>query len=285
VVGARSEDDREAIIVESVDGVASICLNRPDKRNALNDALFDALVAVTESMIADRQIRAVVLLGAGPAFCAGLDLSLFRSFADESQAGERPFGDPNEPGSGRRVPGRGQRIVNALRRIPVPVIAAVHGAAIGGGLQLALGADIRIAGPAAQFAAREIEYGITLDMGGTQLLPRAIGPDRALELIVSGRIVDMDEALRIGLATVGAPDPVAAAFSMASVIAGRSPDAIALSKQLVRMADASPVEDGMAAELDVMAANIGSRNQNEAVRALFERRAPQFVDRSEAVAG
>lgn len=269
----------EPVLLAIDSGVADLRLNRPDKRNALDDATFAGLIRATDALVADRNIRAVVLRGEGQAFCAGLDFASFRAFAAESEAGERPFGDPGRPGSGRREPGRGQRIVKNLRAIAAPVIAAIQGPAIGGGLQLALGADLRLVGASAVLSAREIQYGITLDMGGTQLLPRLVGSDRALEMIVTGRMVGAAEAVAIGLATALHDDPVAAAFAMAAMISDRSPDAVSLSKRLVRLAETATVDEGMAIELDVMARNIGRRNQVEAVTAFFDKRDPAFVER------
>jgi enoyl-CoA hydratase/carnithine racemase len=270
----------DPVVTDIDDHVASVCINRPEKRNALDTTTFAALGDIAESLADDKSVRAVVLHGAGSAFCAGLDLSLFRAFAEESAGGERPFADPQSPGSGRRNPGSGQRIVKALRAIPVPVIASVQGPAIGGGLQLALGADIRIAGPEALFSAREIHYGITLDMGGTQLLPDLVGPDRAIEMMMTGRPVDAEEALRIGLATQLADEPLESAFELARTIAGWNPDAVAATKHLVQLSRRATVEEGMAAELDFMAGNIGGPNQTEAVQAFFEQRPPRFDDRS-----
>ncbi len=280
-----TNDDERPVLLDVAGHVATVCLNRPEKRNALDEASFAGLVDATETLIDAPGVRAVVLRGAGSAFCAGLDLSMFQAFAAESAAGERPFGDPDKPGSGRRNPGTGQRIIRAIRRIPVPVIAAVQGPAIGGGLQLALAADIRIAGPGARFSAREIEYGLTLDMGGTQLLPRLVGRDRALEMMVTGRYVDTDEALSMGLVTSAADDPVAAAHELAESIAGRNPDAIAATKRLIEMSEHAPVAEGMTVELEVMAANIGGANQTEAVAALFAGRPPAFGDRPDTPTG
>ena len=268
-------DDR--VLVSVADGVAEIVLNRPDKRNALDDPLFAALIAATEQLADDREARAVVLTGAGGAFCAGLDFASFASFANEGERGERPFGDPGRAGSGRRNPGTGLRIVQNLRSMRVPVIAAIDGPAIGGGLQLALACDIRIAGPTARLAAKEIDFGITLDMGGTQLLPRLIGADRAMELILSGRVVAADEAYRLGLVTTTADDALAAARDLATSIAGRNPEAVAATKALVRNAERMAPEEGAKAELEMLAWNVGRPNQREATAAYFEKRSPVYA--------
>jgi enoyl-CoA hydratase/carnithine racemase len=270
----------DELLSERVDGVVQLTLHRPDRLNALDDALFDLLVANTAQLAEDRSVRAVIITGSGGGFCAGLDLSQFRAMAAEAEAGERPYATPGEAGNGRRQPGRGQRIVQALRRMPAPVIAAIHGAAIGGGCQLALGADIRLVTAEAKIALREMDYGITPDMGGTQLLPRLIGADRALELILTGKIISGTEAVALGMATRVCDDPLAEAWVLAREIADRSPDAVAGAKALVRLSDSGSVEAGLAAELQFMSRNIGCANQVEAVNARFAKRRPQFDDRS-----
>jgi enoyl-CoA hydratase/carnithine racemase len=270
--------DTNRVLINVADGVAELVLNRPEKRNALDDALFVALSGATRALIDDRSVRAVVVAGSGGAFCAGLDFASFASFAKESDGGERPFGDPGRRGSGRRNPGTGWGIVQNLRAIPVPVIAAVDGAAVGGGLQLALGCDIRIAGRAAKFAAKEIDFGITLDMGGTQLLPRLVGYDRAMELITSGRIVEPDEAFRLGLVTTVVDSAIDAARRLAAEVASRNPEAVAATKSLLRLAGRSTPEEAVRVELEMLAWNVGRANQREATRAFFEKRAPIFED-------
>jgi enoyl-CoA hydratase/carnithine racemase len=145
-------DVNDRVLVTIANGVAELVLNRPDKRNALDDALFVALARATRDLVDDRSVRAVILAGNGAAFCAGL---AFASFASESESGERPFGEPGRRGSGCRSPGTGQAIVANLRAIRVPVIAAIDGAAIGGGLQLSVRAPdgrerLAIAVPAAR---------------------------------------------------------------------------------------------------------------------------------------
>ena len=175
------------ILQETSDGVLHIQLNRPDKRNALNEEMFDELVAAAEAARENTELTAIVVSGSGRSFCAGLDFAVHETFAGEGAAGQRPYADPDDPNSTGRRPGRGQRIVRAFRDAAVPVIAALHGHAIGAGLQITLGADIRIVTPGVQLGCAEIDFGMTVDMGASQLLPRLIGPDRTMDLLVTGR--------------------------------------------------------------------------------------------------
>jgi enoyl-CoA hydratase/carnithine racemase len=267
----------DLVTCEMDEGVADLALNRPEKLNALSDELFVELHDAVTQLAGDPALRAVVLSGNGRGFCAGLDLSTFQRFAAQSEAGESPMAPP-EPGSNSRGPGRGQGIVRTLLGLPVPVIAAIQGPAVGGGLQIALGADLRFVRPDAKLALREITFGITPDMGGTQLLPRMIGYERALDLIVTGRFVTGEEAVAIGLASRVCEDPKADALAFAAEIAAKSPTAVRLCKELVGMSRTDPLSAGLAAEVRVLASNLGSPNQVEAVHAYFEKRAPVFAD-------
>jgi enoyl-CoA hydratase/carnithine racemase len=260
------------VVQETSDRVLHIRLNRPDKRNAVDEEMFDELVAVAEAARDNTDLAAIVLSGAGRSFCAGLDFAVHQSFAGEGAAGQRPYADPSDPTSTGRTPGRGQRIVRAFRDARVPVIAAVHGHAIGAGLQISLGADIRIVTADVQLGCAEIDFGMTVDMGASQLLPRLIGADRTMDLLLSGRKITGAEAMRWGLATRVSDDPLTEALDLARSIALRSPHAVAETKRLVRLAETSTVKDGMAQELVVMANNIGSPAQVEAVQRYFAAR-------------
>ena len=262
----------DRVVWTIADGVADVRLNRPDKLNALDMAMFTALADTAAEVAGTPEVRAVVLSGEGRSFCAGLDLTAFSSMA----AGERwrPADDPTTTGAdGRSL---GQRAVLAWYDLPVPVIAAVRGHALGGGLQLALGADIRLAAPDAVFSVFEINWGLSPDMAGTQLLPRLVGPDVAAELTYTGRTVDAAEADRVGLVTRVVDDPLAAAHALAARIAAVSPDAIRADKGLLRQAS-GPLDEGLAAERAAMGAIMGSPNQREAAAAGLEKREPRFT--------
>jgi enoyl-CoA hydratase/carnithine racemase len=261
------------ILLNKFDGVLHIQLNRPDKRNALNDEMFDELVETAEAASDDTELSAIVVSGAGRSFCAGLDFAMHRTFASEGAVGQRPYADPDDPNStGRRVPGRGQRIVQALRDAQAIVIAAAHGHAIGAGFQIALGADIRIVTPDVQLGSAEIDFGMTVDMGASQLLPRLIGGGCATDLLVTGRRISGAEALSWGLASRLSDDPLAEALGLAHAITQRSRHAVVQTKRLVRLAETASVKEGMREELSVMANNVGSPAQVAAAQRYFAAR-------------
>src|SRR6516162_2382786 len=262
----------QRVTVTITDGVADVRLNRPEKRNALDNAMFAGLITAGERLKSEPGVRAVVLSGEGPDFCAGLDFGWFQAMRD----GERLSLQVDLPPGHGPARATGQRAAYIWAEIPVPVIAAVHGNALGGGLQIALGADIRIVAPDARLSVFEVEWGLIPDMTGTQLLPELVGRDVAKELTYTARIVSGEEAVRIGLATRADPDPLAAALAMAREIAGRSPHAIRAAKRLLDLAGRTGLATGFAAEQEEIRALIGSPNQAEAVTARFEKRDPSF---------
>ncbi len=262
----------DRVTVTVTEGVADVRLNRPDKLNALDPAMFAALIEAGTALHGQAGVRAVVLSGEGRGFCAGLDFDSFRSM------GERERDGGGLGPAGERGTNDGQEAVNVWTRLPVPVIAAVHGPALGGGLQLALGADLRYVAPGASLSVLEIRWGLVPDMTGTQILPGLVGPDVAKELAFTGRTVDGTEAVRIGLATRVADDPRAEALDLARDIAGRNPEAIRGTKRLLDLAGRVPVEEGFAEEARIQGGLIGSPNQVEAVTAFFEKRPPVFTD-------
>jgi enoyl-CoA hydratase/carnithine racemase len=260
------------------DGVADVQLARPDKMNAIDPAMFLALASAGEELKSRNDVRAVVLSGAGRAFCAGLDMNSMTQLAspaDDSrdtvlaEAAKRTDAGAN----------LAQQAGYVWREVPVPVIAAVHGVAYGGGFQIALGADIRIVAPDVRLAVMEIKWGLIPDMSGMVLLRGLVRDDVARELTWTGRIFNGAEAVRLGIATRVAEDPHAEALALAREIAGKSPDAIRAGKRLLNLmqTDAS-AEQIFLAETDEQRALIGTANQTEAVMANLEKRPPNFAD-------
>src|SRR3954465_15036419 len=189
--------------------------------------MFEALVETGKALIDRDDVGAVVLSGAGRAFCAGLDLGSFAAMAEYGAGGVVV---PREPlGVARAL---GQQAVHVWSLVPAPVIAAVHGVAFGGGLQLALGADIRIVAPDAQLSVMEVQWGLVPDMCGTQLLPELVGRDVAKELTLTGRRLSGTEAVRLGRAPGGSDEPLADALGLAAEIAGHSRNATRAVKRL-----------------------------------------------------
>jgi enoyl-CoA hydratase/carnithine racemase len=266
--------DGTRVSVTVADGVADVRLNRPDKRNALDPAMFEALVSAGEELKTLPGLRAVVLSGEGPDFCAGLDFASFQAM----RSGERLSATVQLPAAAGPAKAAGQRAGYVWAELPVPVIAAMRGNALGGGLQIALGADIRIVTPDARLGLLEVTWGLIPDMTGTQLVPELVGRDVARELIYTGRVVSGAEAVALGLATRTDPDPLAAALALAREIAGRSPHAIRAAKRLLGLAGRTDLESGFAAEQEEIRALIGSPNQAEAVAARFEKRDPSFAE-------
>ncbi|HEY3878499.1 MAG TPA: crotonase/enoyl-CoA hydratase family protein [Trebonia sp.] len=269
-----ADDAAERVTVTLEAGVADVRLNRPGKRNALDPAMFQALVLAGERLKTQPGLRAVVLSGEGPDFCAGLDFGSFQAM----RGGGRLSATVQLPPADGPAKATGQRAAYVWAELPVPVIAALRGNALGGGLQISLGADIRIVAPDARLSVFEVAWGIVPDMTGTQLLPELVGRDVAKELTYTGRIVSGTEAVRIGLATRTDQDPLAAALALAREIAGRSPDAIRAAKRLLDQAGRTDLAAGFAAEQREIGALIGSPNQAEAVAARFEKRAPVFAE-------
>ncbi len=271
----------ERVSCTITDGVADVRLNRADKMNALDGEMFAALAETGEALKHDRSLRAVVLSGEGRAFCAGLDFASFGAMASGKPGSVVPLprDDSDDPSI---LPGkithRGQQAAWVWQEIPVPVIAAVHGVALGGGCQIALGADIRIAAPDAKFSVLEIRWGLIPDMTGTQTLIRLVGLDVAKELTFTGRMVSGEEAVALGLATRVSTDPLTDALAMAQEIAGRSPHAVRAGKRLLNMAGEGTIAEGFRAERMEIGALIGSPNQVEAVTAFFEKRPARYAD-------
>lgn len=275
---ALAMSDRISIAIS--DGVADVRLNRPDKLNALDQAMFQGIVDAGEALKGDATVRAVVLSGEGRGFCAGLDFGSFQAMAGGSQ--ERPAGGNDRSlgaiaDTGGRITHLGQQAAWVWQELEVPVIAAIHGAALGGGLQIALGADIRIVAPDAKLSVLEARWGLIPDMTGTAMLPKLVGLDVAKELTFTGRMVSGEEAVALGLATRVAEDPRAAAHELASELVSKSPDALREGKWLLNLSGTRAIAEQFADERSTMASLIGSANQVEATMAYFEKRPPKFT--------
>jgi enoyl-CoA hydratase/carnithine racemase len=253
-------------------GIAEVAMTRADKMNALDNGMFRALIGAIAEVRADARVRCVVLHGEGRAFCAGLDKSSLQGLAGAGPGG----------GVGDLVPrthglaNLWQQVAWGWRELPVPVIAAVHGVAFGGGLQIALGADVRCVHPEAKLSVMEVKWGLVPDMAGCVLLTELTRADVARELTFTGRVVSGVEALSLGLATRTSEDPLADARAMARQIAASNPDAIRAAKRLFNTA--SPVDAArvLVAEAFEQQRLIGSANQREAVQAALENRVPVF---------
>ncbi|QOZ35572.1 crotonase/enoyl-CoA hydratase family protein [Bradyrhizobium sp. CCBAU 53421] len=267
-------EDRVSISIS--DGIADVRLVRADKMNALDAAMFEALVAATDRLSKEKGVRVVVLSGEGRAFCAGLDMGRFAAMKDGGNGVPggasrdltiRTHGKANAP----------QQAVWGWRQLPVPVIAAVHGVAFGGGFQLALGADMRFLSPDARMSIMEIKWGLVPDMAGTPILASLVRDDILRELTYTGRIFSAQEAQAYGLATRVCDDPRAAALEVAREIAGKSPDAIRAAKRMLNNLSVDPAAALLAESVEQQKL-LGSPNQTESVRANLEKRAPKFAD-------
>lgn len=277
----------ERVLISISDGVADVRFNRADKRNALDNAMFQAIAEAGEHLKSEPGVRAVVLSGDGPSFCAGLDFSSFQAMAG---GGMKPQGEStdaesapaDDAGPGAMATGRithlGQQVCWVWQELPVPVIAAVHGHALGGGLQIALGADIRIVHPDTKMSVREVYWGLVPDMTGTFILSKLVRPDIAKELTFTARIFSGTEAAELGLATKLSATPYDDALALAHEIAGLSPGAVRGSKRLFnRILDEGAAEQ-FAAERSTIGAQIGTPNQIEAVMAGMGNRPPVYSD-------
>lgn len=259
----------DRVTLQRVEGVAVVTLNRPEKMNAVDLQMIDAVISVAEQLAAEPGLRAVVLRGEGRAFCAGLDVANFAALAasdPEALIAPRSHGDAN----------RFQQFSLCWRALPVPVIAALHGVVFGAGLQLAAGADIRIAMPGTRLAVMEMKWGLVPDMGGMVTLPELLRPDVLRRMTYTAEEVLAEEALRLGLVTELAEDPLVRALDLARAIAGRSPSAIRAAKRLVGTAYAAPVAEVLALESREQIDLIGKPDQMEVIAANMAGRVPKF---------
>ncbi|MGD9916681.1 MAG: crotonase/enoyl-CoA hydratase family protein [Paenirhodobacter sp.] len=249
--------------------VAELALARPEKMNAVSMEMIAEVIAAADMLAARDDLRAVVLSGQGRAFCAGLDVANFAALA---------MGDPEalimprEHGAANRF----QQFSLAWRALPVPVIAALHGVAFGAGLQLAAGADLRVAAPGTRLSVMEMKWGLVPDMGGMVTLPELIRADQLRRLTYSAEEIAAEEAQRIGLVTEIAEDPRARALDLAQAIAGRSPSAIRAAKRLVTRAYTAPEAEVLLTESREQTDLIGKPDQMAVIAANMAGRAPDF---------
>lgn len=264
----------DRIHLSITDGIADVRLNRPDKMNALDPEMFTAIAEAGARIKNDPTVRVVVLSGEGRAFCAGLDVE--RIIGTTKGDSILPFPDLTKRTHG--LANFPQHIIWLWRELPVPVIAAVHGAAFGGGLQLALGADLRYVAPGTKFSILEAKWGLVPDMAGTQLMRHLVREDIVRELAYTARVFSAEEAFAYGFATRLEADPLAAAMTTAREIAARSPDAMRAIKRLLTTAVSCDAATGLAMETEEQRKLLGSPNQIEAVMANLENRPAKFVD-------
>ncbi len=268
-------DDRIRVTLEH--GVANVRLVRADKMNALDDQMFEALRRTGDRLKTMPGVRAVVLSGEGRAFCAGLDTANFGKMASGQRGGERLLQGERTPGGSNPS----QHAVMAWRELPVPVIAAVHGVAYGGGFQLMLAADLRFIAADTRLSIMEINWGLVPDMGGMALLRGLVRDDLARELTYTGRVFSGSEALQLGLATRVCADPYAEALALARQIADKPPRAMRAAKRLFELALQADAQAILLAESTEQAALIGAAEQVEAVTARLEKRAAVYADPAE----
>jgi enoyl-CoA hydratase/carnithine racemase len=260
-------NDRVSIRVANA--IADVRLNRPDRLNAIDRAMFSALSEASAELAGRGDVRAVVLSGSGRAFCAGLDLAAMAG-ADPSfgKLSDRSYGIANVF----------QNAAWGWRSLPVPVIAAIHGVAFGGGLQIALGADVRIVTADARLAVMEGRWGMVPDMAGIALLRGLVRDDVARELTYTARQFSGAEAVELGIATRLADDPHAAAMELAGQIAARSPRAVRSAKRLFGLSQDAGADALLAAESLEQEQLLAGPDLAETVAAAAEQREPRFAD-------
>lgn len=270
---SESKQDADLVTIEIEQGVADVRLNRADKYNALSPDMFAAIIDAGEQLAERPEVRAVVLSGNGPGFCAGLDMQSMSGLGGQGAGSAEGLLSRDD-----RPENRAQRPAMVWKRLPVPVIAALHGVAYGGGAQIALGADIRLAAPDAKMSIMEIKWGLIPDMSLTQTLRDLVPIDVAKELTFTGRVLSSQQAQELGLITRIVDNPRDEALALAHEIAGKSPDAIRAGKTLLEGAWHADERTGLELEASLQTALIGSSNQLEAVKANFEKRPPNFQD-------
>jgi enoyl-CoA hydratase len=251
------------ILVETSNRISILTINRPDKRNALNQATRDEMVQALDSLEKSADSRVLVITGAGDkAFIAGADINEFEGRTALTQ----------------REAMKGMRIFTAIEEFPKPVIAMINGFCLGGGLEVALACDIRIASDTAKLGQPEINLGIIPGGGGTQRLPRLVGEGKAMEIILGGDAIDAAHAREIGLVNqvVAANYLRSTVLSLAGRIAEKSPIALRMAKEAVKSAARMGLREGLERETDLFCLTFGSEDKAEGVRAFLEKRKPDF---------
>lgn len=257
----------QGTVLTQVNGrVATVTINRPEKRNALNQEIRTGIIAALDQLERDPAVRVVILTGAGDkAFVAGADIAEFE--------GRSPVDQYREMGE--------WSVYQAADRFPKPIIAAINGFCLGGGCELAMACDIRIASDGAKLGQPEINLGIIPGGGGTQRLPRLVGLGAAFRLLYTGDLIDAAEALRIGLVdqVVPAAELMTQVGALAEKIAGKSPVALSLMKEAVRASVRSPLDDGLRQEITLFGLAFASEDKKEGVAAFLAKRTPEFTGR------
>lgn len=257
------------VSVEINNHIAIVKLNRPDKMNALDIPMFEGIIAAGEEVAADPSVRVVVLAGEGRSFCAGIDLGNFSNSNGSSKPlAERTHGIAN----------MWQQAAWIWRALPVPVIAAVHGVAYGGGLQIMLGADIKYVTADTRLSVMEMKWGLIPDMAGTQLMYHSVRDDIIRELTYTNRVFSGEQAVAYGFCTHVSENPMEDALKLATEIASKSPTAIVKAKKLLNAAPYLSVEDGFMMESVEQDGVIMKKNQLEAVYSSMQKRAGNFED-------
>ena len=256
----------ETLTFSVADRVATITINRPDKLNALNDATIAELERAIDEVRTRDEIGGVILSGAGRAFVAGADISELSS---------------QSPMQAKARSAYGQRVFDKFETSPKPVIAAVNGFALGGGCELAMACHVRIASETAKFGQPEVKLGITPGYGGTQRLPRLVGRGPALQLLLTGEMIDAQEALRLGLVNrvVVPAELLAAAGTMMRQMLANAPLALALCIEAVNRGSDANQDDGLNLEANHFAILSGTTDMAEGMRAFLEKRTPRFIGR------
>ena len=267
---------KERVTISIQNHIADVRLNRPDKMNALDEAMFNRLVEAGESILQDASVRCVVLSGEGKSFCAGMDLANFQPGVNNGifskPLSERTHGIANVF----------QKVAWIWRELPVPVIAAVHGTSIGGGVSIMAGADIKYIAPDTKLSILEMKWGIFPDMAGTQLWRHTVREDILKELIYTNRFFSGEDAVKYGFATHVSTTPYADAMKLAEVIITKNPTAIVKAKKTLNQAPYLNAKDGLMMESVEQMDVIHKKNQIEAVTAAIQKRTPDFDNYREA---